>query len=112
MHQLILLTDYIVSEKSFFINDQFLFYCSMENILTHRLVVRKGPLGNLFLKFWHLWCIITMVMMQIKFNSLFYKLADAVWQRKTASLRWGPWGSGWAALLCGIGSLVFYEVFC
>lgn len=33
-----------------------------------------------------------MVMMQIKFNSLFYKLADAVWQSRAASLRQGALG--------------------
>lgn len=35
----------------------------------------EKPSGkSVFLKSWHLWCIIAMVMMQIKFNSLFYKL--------------------------------------
>ena len=59
--------------------------------LKNRLISRKKkPLGNQFFKFWHLWCIITTVMMQIKFNSLFYKLADAVWQRTTAGLRQAP----------------------
>lgn len=33
-----------------------------------------------------------MVMMQIKFNSLFYKLSDAVWQSRAASIRRGAPG--------------------
>lgn len=33
-----------------------------------------------------------MVMMQIKFNSLFYKLSDAVWQSRAVSIRRGAPG--------------------
>lgn len=37
------------------------------------------------MKIMHLLCIIAMVMMHIKCNSLFYKLTDVVWQSKALS---------------------------
>lgn len=51
MHQLILLTDYVESEDSFFfffllINDHFIFYGSMEIRSTHWLVLRKKSSGK------------------------------------------------------------------
>lgn len=84
------------SLKFLFINDHLLFMAawrlSQHTGTKKAYIQKKKPSGKSVFEFWHLWCIIAVVMMQIKFNSLFYKLADAVWQSKAASLRRGAPG--------------------